>query len=124
MHVVWSKDGGATWDGGGGLIPGSAAAAYQVNSPQDAGTHWFPAIAADEPGHVDVAYLRTPTVLPTGPSGKADPGGCSGTGGPTYPPACRWSLYAAQATNLTLPPSQARWGGQNLTGQTPQPHGD
>ena len=55
MYVIWSQNGGATWDGGGGLIPGSAAQAYRVNS--DRGTHFFPAIAAGDPGQVDVAYL-------------------------------------------------------------------
>src|SRR5438309_703187 len=44
MYVVWSPDGGATWDGGGGLIPGSAASAYRVNPPAETGTHFFPAI--------------------------------------------------------------------------------
>src|SRR5437763_125801 len=37
MWVAWSADGGSTWDGGGGLIPGSAATAYEVdpgNVPQ------------------------------------------------------------------------------------------
>jgi len=128
MYVVWSKDGGATWDGGGGLIPGSAAAPYQVNSPQDTGTHWFPAIAADTPGHVDVAYLRTPTILPTGPDGKADPGGCAGTKAavkaPTYPDACKWTLYGAQSSNLNLPPGKATWNVSNITGKTPMHIGD
>ena len=124
QYVIWSKDAGATWDGGGGTIPGSAAAAYLVNSPKETGTHWFPAIAADSPGHVDVAYLRTPTILPTSASGKADPGGCSGTGDPTYPPPCSWNLYAAQSTNLSLPPGKATWAVQNLTGQTPMHIGD
>ena len=124
QYVIWSKDAGATWDGGGGTIPGSAAAAYRVNSPNETGTHWFPAIAADSPGHVDVAYLRTKTILPTGPSGKADPGGCAGQGDPAYPPPCRWSLYAAQSSNLTLPPARATWQVQNLTGQTPMHIGD
>jgi hypothetical protein len=128
MYVVWSKDAGATWDGGGGTIPGSAAAAYRVNSPQETGTHWFPAIAADSPGHVDVAYLRTPTILPTGPSGKADPGGCAGSKAaaapPTYPTACKWTLYAAQSSNLTLRPGQATWVVANVTGKTPMHIGD
>ena len=128
MYVVWSKDGGATWDGGGGAIPGSAATAYQVNSPQEIGTHWFPAIAADTPGHVDVAYLRTPTILPTGPSGKADPGGCAGSKAkaapPTYPASCKWYLYAAQSTDLTLAPNKAKWTITNVTGNTPMHIGD
>jgi hypothetical protein len=128
MYVVWSKDGGATWDGGGGTIPGSAAAPYRVNSTQEHGTHWFPAIAADSPGHVDVAYLRTPTILPTGPTGKADPGGCAGAKAaatpPTYPAACQWSLYAAQSSNLTLPPGKATWTVTNVSGRTPMHIGD
>src|SRR5436309_1825471 len=65
MYVVWSRDGGATWDGGGGLIPGSAAAAYRVNPTGETGTHFFPAIAAGNPGQVDVAYLRAPQILQT-----------------------------------------------------------
>jgi len=109
MYVVWSQDGGNTWDGGGGLIPGSAKQPYRVNTPQETGTHWFPAIAAGDPGFVDVAYLRTTEILPTDPLGKANPGGCAGpgptNGNPTtYPPPCPWNLYAAQSTNLTLPP--------------------
>src|SRR5467141_2733011 len=64
MYVVWSSNGGATWDGGGGLIPGSAAAAYRVNPITETGTHFFPAIAAGSPGQVDVAYLRAPQILP------------------------------------------------------------
>jgi hypothetical protein len=128
MYVIWSKDGGATWDGGGGAVPGSAAKAYQVNPPQETGTHWFPAIAADSPGHVDIAYLRTSTILPTGPSGKADPGGCAGSTAAaapaTYPAACRWFLYAAQSSNLTLPPGKATWSVTNVTGRTPMHVGD
>jgi hypothetical protein len=128
MYVVWSKDAGATWDGGGGTIPGSAAAPYRVNPPQETGTHWFPAIAADAPGHVDVAYLRSTTILPTGPSGKADPGGCAGSKSqlspPTYPASCKWFLYAAQSVNLNLPPDKATWAVQNLNGKTPMHIGD
>jgi hypothetical protein len=125
MYVIWSKDAGATWDGGGGAIPGSAAAAYRVNSTQETGTHWFPAIAADSPGHVDVAYLRTTTILPTGPTGKADPGGCAGNSKvSTYPAACKWALYGAQSVNLTLPPGKATWAVTNLTGTVPMHVGD
>src|SRR5437762_1681145 len=125
MYVIWSQNGGATWDGGGGLIPGSAAQAYRVNS--DRGTHFFPAIAAGDPGQVDVAYLRTPEILPTDPFGKADPGGCAGpgTGGnpPTYPPACQWNLFAAQSLNLTSSPSKASWSATQIT-TTPMHIGD
>src|SRR6266436_602517 len=120
MYVVWSNNGGATWDGGGGLIPGSAAVAYRVNPATDTGTHFFPAIAAGSPGQVDVAYLRAPQILPTDQLGKADPGGCAGpgpaNGNPTtYPPACTWNLYGAQSLNLTKGSSSATWAISPIT---------
>jgi hypothetical protein len=120
MYVVWSSNGGATWDGGGGLVAGSASAAYRVNPVSERGTHFFPAIAAGDPGKVDVAYLRTPTILPTDALGKADPGGCAGpgpaNGNPiTYPPACSWNLFAAQSLNLTAAPSSATWAVTQIT---------
>ena len=112
MYVIWSKDGGATWDGGGGLIAGSAATAYQVDPPSETGTHFFPAIAVHDPGQVDVAYLYTPTIVPTDALGKADPGGCAGPdpangNPPTYPPACTWYLHFGQSVSLPADPSTA-----------------
>jgi hypothetical protein len=126
MYVVWSHDGGTTWDGGGGLIPGSAAQPYRVSSPT--GTDWFPAIAAGDPGKVDVAFLHTPEILPTDALGKADAGGCAGpgpaNGNPTtYPPPCQWNLYASQSTNLTLSPGAATWATSQVT-TTPMHIGD
>jgi hypothetical protein len=128
MYVVWSSNGGATWDGGGGLVPGSAATPYRVNPVTERGTHFFPAIAAGDPGKVDVAYLRTPAILPTDPFGKADPGGCAGpgpaNGNPTtYPPACSWNLYGAQSVNLAAGPSSATWAVTQIT-TTPMHVGD
>jgi hypothetical protein len=128
MFVVWSNDGGSTWDGGGGLIPGSAKTAYRVNPTAERGTHWFPAIAVGKPGQVAVSYLRTSEVLPTDAFGKADPGGCAGpgpgNGNPTtYPPTCSWNLYGAQSTNLTLPPGSATWTVTQIT-TTPMHIGD
>src|SRR5205814_2310931 len=128
MYVVWSKNGGTIWDGGGGVIPGSAAKAYRVNSTAETGTHWFPAIAAAAPGQVDVAYLRTSEILPTDPFGKANPGGCAGpgpaNGNPSnYPPPCPWNLYGAQSTNLTLSPGSATWTTTQVT-TTPMHIGD
>ena len=128
MYVVWSSDGGRTWDGGGGLIPGSAATPYRVNPPSETGTHFFPAIAAGDPGQVDVAYLRTGEIVPTDAFGKADAGGCAGpgpaNGNPTtYPPACQWNLYAAVSTNLGLGTSGATWGVTQVTA-TPMHVGD
>jgi hypothetical protein len=124
MYVVWSNDGGNTWDGGGGTIPGSAAQPYLVNGPAvQPGTSWFPTIAAGDPGNVDVAYLHTPEIVPTDSLGKADPGGCAGpgpaNGNPTtYPPPCPWNLFAAQSLNLTQSPATATW---SLTPATTTP---
>jgi hypothetical protein len=120
MYVVWSADGGATWDGGGGLIPGSAAQAYRVNPASETGTHFFPALAARSPGRVDVAYLRSSEILPTDPLGKADPGGCAGpgpaNGNPTtYPPPCPWNLYAGQSLNLNAGVGGASWAISQIT---------
>jgi len=128
MYVVWSNNGGTTWDGGGGLIPGSAARAYRVNPTTERGTHFFPAIAASNPGQVDVAYLRTNAIIPTDAFGKANPGGCAGpgpaNGNPTtYPPICSWNLYGAQSLNLTSSPGSATWTISQIT-TTPMHVGD
>jgi hypothetical protein len=126
MYVVWSRNGGTVWDGGGGPF-GSAAKPYRVNSPRETGTHWFPAIAAGAPGQVDVAYLRTPSIVPTGLLGKANAGGCGGSdlanGNPTWYPLCNWNLYAAQSLNLTSSPDDATWTTTQITG-TPMHVGD
>ena len=120
MYAVWSSNGGTTWDGGGGSIAGSAARAYRVNPPGETGTHFFPAIAAGNPGNVEVAYLRTPEILPTDSFGKAMPGGCAGpgpaNGNPTtYPPACNWNLYAGQSLTLNSSPASAIWTTTQIT---------
>ena len=87
MYVNWSPDAGATWK-----------APVKVNT--DSGTHWFPAIAAGQPGQVDVAWLRTPYVIATDPTGKQHPGGC-------FPLECgsdvQWNLFAGQSLNLNAP---------------------
>ncbi len=128
MYVVWSRDGGQTWNGGGGLIPGSAATAYEASPPAEVGTHFFPAIAAGDPGQVEVAYLYTNQILPTDPLGKADPGGCAGpgptNGNPvTYPPTCSWNLIAAQSLDLTAAPGKETWSHTAVT-TTPMHVGD
>jgi hypothetical protein len=113
MWVVWSKNGGKTWDGGGGSIPGSAKTAYEVDTAKKAQTDVFPAIAAGDPGKVDVAWLHTGEIEPTDPLGKFDPGGCGGSSAPGtlpfYPPTCKWNLFTAQSLNLTRAPSQAKF---------------
>src|SRR5579884_2748402 len=74
MWVAWSSDGGTTWDGGGGAFPGTAATAYEVDAAASAQTDVFPAIAAGNPGQVDVAWLHTNEIEPTDALGKFDPG--------------------------------------------------
>ena len=126
MWVAWSSDGGTTWDGGGGALPGTAAAAYEVDPSSTPQTDVFPAIAAGNPGQVDVAWLHTSEIEPTDALGKFDPGGCAGPGNgnpPTYPPTCSWNLYAGQSLNLTSPPSQAVWATGAVT-TTPMHVGD
>jgi hypothetical protein len=128
MWVVWSQDGGGTWDGGGGSVPGSAAVAYEVDPSSKPQTDVFPAIAAGDPGKVDVAWLRTGETEPTDSLGKFDPGGCAGpgpgNGNPTfYPPTCSWNLYAGQSLDLTAAPGQAVWATRAVT-TTPMHVGD
>ncbi|HXA43117.1 MAG TPA: hypothetical protein VNV65_09435 [Candidatus Solibacter sp.] len=84
-YVVWSPDAGASWKG-----------PFKVNS--STGTHWFPAIAAGDPGKVDLAWLETSTVVPTGPNGKDWPGMCFPTGGCTN--TNQWFLWAGQSLDL------------------------
>jgi len=123
MYVVWSADGGTTWNDGGGFIRGSARTPYRVNPPSESGTHFFPAIVAGNPGQVQVAYLRAPQIVPTDSLGKTLPGGCAGPSKvPTYP-LCSWNLYAAQSLNLTLDADNATWTVSQVT-PTPMHIGD
>jgi hypothetical protein len=108
--------------------PGSAAGAYEVNPSSKTVTDVFPAIAAGNPGEVDVAWLGTNEIEPTGTLGKFDPGGCAGpgpaNGNPTfYPPTRNWDLYAAQSLNLPAGPGGATWAQGALT-TTPMHIGD
>jgi hypothetical protein len=127
MWVVWSPDQGTTWDGGGGALPGTAAAAYEVDPSTSPQTDVFPAIAAGNPGKVDVAWLHTNETEPTDAFGKFDPGGCAGPGAtgaaPYYPPTCSWNLFAGQSLNLTSSPGQATWTTGPVT-TTPMHVGD
>ena len=126
MWVAWSADGGSTWDGGGGLVPGSAATAYEVDPRNAAQTDLFPTIAAGAPGKVDVSWLRTNEIEPTDAAGKFLPGGCAGpgNGNPSfYPPVCKWNLYAGQSLNLRSATGIATWKRSALT-TTPTHVGD
>ena len=130
MYVVWSKDGGTTWDGGGGSLPdpaGSAALAYQASptGAPGAGTDVFPTIAAGDPGKVEVSYLHTPEIDPTDAFGKFLPGGCGGTSNsnPNYPARCDWNLMTAESLNLNNAPTTETWAHVQAT-STPMHYGD
>jgi hypothetical protein len=126
MWVVWSSNQGATWDGGGGVFPGTAGAAFQVDPSSGPQTDVFPAIAAGSPGQVDVAWLHTGEIVPTDPLGKFDPGGCAGPvngNPPTYPPTCSWNLLAGQSLNLSVAPGREVWTRTAVT-TTPMHVGD
>jgi hypothetical protein len=128
MWVAWSADGGVTWDGGGGALPGTAKRAYEVDPSSSPQTDVFPAIAAGDPGKVDVAWLHTTEIEPTDSLGKFDPGGCAGpgpaNGNPTfYPPTCSWNLYSGQSLDLTAAPGSAKWTTGAVT-TTPMHVGD
>ena len=126
MWVAWSSDGGTTWDGGGGLIPGSAAAAFEVDPSSAPQTDVFPTIAAGDPGKVDVSWLQTNEIEPTDALGKFLPGGCAGPGNGNpdlYPPVCNWNLYAGQSLDLTATPRNEVWATGAIT-TTPMHVGD
>src|SRR5438445_674664 len=88
-YDIWveaSFDGGTTWnersDGTG--------APYLVNTDQ--GTHFFAAIAAGNPGQVDVAYLDSRTLVGSTPYGKPNE--------PTGDANADWNVFVGQSTNL------------------------
>ena len=123
-YMLWSSDGGSTWDGGGGLLPGSAATAYRVSPVGETGTHQFPTISAGDPGKATVSYLRTPFIEPTDSLGKFLPGGCAGSATAPYAVGpCPWNLYASQSVNLNQGPSGASWSETQIT-TTPTHVGD
>jgi hypothetical protein len=98
MWVVWSNDGGTTWSGQGDL-GAITSAGKPIKVSGDNGTHIYPAIAAGDPGHVDVAYLATPTLVPTLPYGKFQPGGGANA---------KWYLWVAQGDLNTPAPTWTR----------------
>jgi len=106
---VWveaSFDGGATWNG----KSDGTGAPYKVNATT--GTHYFATIAAGKPGQVDVAYLRTPTVVPATANGKPTPNADADAD---------WYLYVSQSRNLLT--GHPTWKSVQLTAQ-PMHHGD
>ena len=90
MFVEASLDAGETWNGktDGSGVP------YRVNvasGPDATKTNVFPAIAAGDPGKIDVAYIGTATDVPELPYGKVQPGG---------DPNALWYTYVAQSLDL------------------------
>jgi hypothetical protein len=102
MYVEASFNGGKTWNGS----TTGTGKPYLVSKGK--GTHFYPAIAAGAPGHVDVAYLASPTIIKTLPTGKEQPGGGAGA---------KWYVYSAQSTDVGRT-SQPSW---TVTKVTPRP---
>ena len=114
-YILWSKDGGSTWDGGGGdkfdpLVVGSAAQPIEASPAGETGTDIYATIAAGDPGQVAVSWLHTDTIVPTGAVsiGKFDPLGCDAADNsngtpinPNYPARCHWYLKATQTFSLS-----------------------
>jgi hypothetical protein len=106
IWVEASFDEGQTWNG----KTDGTGAPYKVNA--NTGTHYFPAIAAGDPGQVDVAYLATPFVTPTTPHGKPQPAADADAD---------WYLFVGQSRNLLT--GHPTWQNARLT-PTPMHHGD
>ncbi len=124
MYVIWSPNGGTTWDDGGGTPSGSASIAYKADPANQNGTDQFATIAAGDPGKVDISYLHTDTIEPQDAYGKFDPVGCDGADTPAtaslpnYPPRCHWNLFAGQSVDLaatTSNPTTAIWTNSQAT---------
>jgi len=104
IYVMSSPDAGKTWNG----HSDGKGAPYRVGANR--GTHFFPAIAVGDPGMVDVAYLETPSIVPTLPYGKPQPGG---------DPNAQWRVGLSQ----TLDIASASWR-QNIVTPKPMHVGD
>jgi hypothetical protein len=90
MFVEGSFDNGVTWNG----KSDGTGAPYRVNiasGPRATKTNVFPAIAAGDPGKVDVAYVGTSANVPELATGKVEPGGVADA---------LWDVYVAQSLNL------------------------
>ena len=117
MWYAWSADGGSTWDWLlGGVLPGTAAAAYEVDPSIHPQTDVFPAITAGKPGQGGrrvAGNERDRTDRSCWAS--STPGSCAGpgraNGNPSfYPPTCNWKLHAGQSLNLSAPPRRRPLG--------------
>ncbi len=102
-----SFDGGATWNG----KSDGTGTPYQVNATT--GTHYFPAVAAGDPGKVVVAFLETPAVVGSTPYGKPDE--------PNGDADADWYVAIAQSKNILS--GQPTFTEKRLT-KNPMHHGD
>jgi hypothetical protein len=86
IYVFASFDGGKHWNGsdtGGGKL-------FKVNASK--GTHYYPAIAAGDPGKVAVAWIETDKFPAVSPYGKpVEPSGMDDA---------LWNVYVGQTRNL------------------------
>jgi hypothetical protein len=85
IYVSASFNGGKTWNG----ASDGTGKPYAVTT--DTGTHFFPAIAAGDPGHVVVAYIVTPSVIPQLPYGKPFTGEDANA---------KWFVYMSRSLDL------------------------
>src|SRR5207249_6455704 len=106
VWVAASFDGGATWNG----KSDGTGAPYKVNATT--GTHYFATIAAGKPGQVDVAWIGTPTIVPSTPYGKPEP---------LADANASWYTYVGQSRNLLT--GKPTWTNARLT-PTPMHVGD
>jgi hypothetical protein len=83
--LVASFDGGKTWNG----KTDGTGEPYKVSCCK--GTHYFPSVAAGDPGHVVLAWLHTWFVTPALPNGKPDF---------TTQSNANWRVVTAQTVNL------------------------
>ena len=91
IYVSASFDGGGTW-----------SKPYDATS--DTGTHFFPAITAGDPGHIVVAYIVTPAVIPQLPYGKPFPGESADA---------KW--FVSMARTVDLSSGHPTWTREQLT---------
>jgi hypothetical protein len=106
IWVAASFDGGSTWNG----KSDGTGAPIRVNAER--GTHYFPTIAAGDPGKVVVGYLATPFVTPTLPNGKPQP---------VADADADWFVYLAQSVNLRS--ARPTWHSIKVN-KRPMHHGD
>ena len=98
VYVSASFDGGRTWNG---KSDGTGA---PIKATSDTGTHFFPAIAVGDPGHVVVAYIVTTSVIPQLPYGKPFPG---------EDPNAKWFVYLSRSLDMTS--AHPTWAREQLS---------